>query len=316
MNILIHLGYSKTGSSYIQSAVAKTDLANHGIAYPIDEPSRKSALSGKITSGNFWPRPGALETIVTCGMKSGLQEMLISSESIFDVAAAPESKFFDHLLSLDPEARIRAICFVRDPIDHAVSVYQQMVKRGGYFGTLGESLDKYDVVQKCVNAFARMHSYGAELTVLNYSRHEKVVLSRMEEWLRVPEGTLERPAVERVNRSLTRAELKFQIEFNKRFGAAASRIVSDPLCNDIPEVESEVPDVELPDVLKFAKRMRAEISSAGFERFMPKDEFPKLPGDKEIRKRFSSSGRERVFGLTSRQIEVLVKEIVLGLPKL
>ena len=214
LEYLIHIGYSKTGSSFIQSSLARTDLTKFDVSYSINQKTRALATAEQITSGNFWPRAGAMETLIDGFIELRLERLLISSEAIFDIIGAPESKFIGHLREFFPDAKIKALCFVRDPVDHAVSVSQQKVKRGGYCGSFVDSLPEYDVISKCRLVFDRLRDAEVSLSVFNYSRHEKSITLKTENWLGLPSGTLETPLVDRVNRSMTRAELKFQLEFS------------------------------------------------------------------------------------------------------
>ena len=52
-----------------------------------------------------------------------------------------------------------------------------------------------------------LRDMGAEVTVLNYSRHRDDLMTTLERWLDLPDGALTRPETGQVNRSLTMAEL-------------------------------------------------------------------------------------------------------------
>ncbi|MEI6798764.1 MAG: hypothetical protein WCO04_06050 [Pseudomonadota bacterium] len=271
---------------------------------------------GKITSGNFWPRAGAIEALVDEFVKSGLDRLLISSESIFDVIGAKETKFIGHLRAFFPDAKINMLCFVRDPVDHAISAYQQMVKRGGYRGSFSGSLLQYDVIPKCRTVFSRLKDADVSFKVFNYSRHEKRIALDIEDWLGLPSGSLETPLVDRVNRSMTRAELKLQSEFNKYFGAFASQIISDPLCNLLPNVKSEIPEISLKELSEFVDRVRDDLQKAKLEDFMPSEEVPLLLDAETYLSQFAVSEQNHVYGFSAHQIEIIVESIATSLHKL
>lgn len=152
-----------------------------------------------------------METLIDGFIESRLERLLISSEAIFDIIGAPESKFIGYLREFFPDAKIKALCFVHDPVDQAVSVYQQKVKRGGYCGSFVDSLPEYDVISKCRLVFDRLRDAEVSLSVFNYSRHEKSITTKTENRLGLPSGTLETPLVDRVKRSITKSELKLQL---------------------------------------------------------------------------------------------------------
>lgn len=59
---LLHTGHGKTGSSFLQSALALSSdaLRDASIAYPIDPEIAARARAGGITAGNFRPAPRLL----------------------------------------------------------------------------------------------------------------------------------------------------------------------------------------------------------------------------------------------------------------
>ena len=310
------MGFSKTGSSFIQSALALTNLFKFGISYPIDKETQQIAASGKITSGNFWPHDGAIENLIYAFNESKLNKLLISSEAIFDVIGASTSKFIERLRAPFPDTKINALCFVRDPVDHAISVYQQKVKRGGYCGSFRDSLLEYDIIPKCRTVFGRLQDAEVSLKVLNYSNHEKQIVPCIENWLGLPAGTLETPSVERVNRSMTRAELKLQAEFNKYLGKFGSHIVSDPLCNQLPNIKSEIPDIGLKDLSAFVDRMRDDLQKNKLEDFMPSEEVPRVLDAEMYLAQFPILDENHVFGFSAHQIEIFVEAIATSLLEL
>lgn len=318
MKLLLHIGQPKTGSSYLQSALSLgTDiLARHGISYPIAAEIAEKARAGRITSGNFWPREGALEQVIEAGRRQGLPTLLISSESLFQLISAPKSGFLEDLQAICPEAELHVLCYLRDPVDHAVSVYQQKVKRGGFSGTLSQALEQYSAPNATVRALSRLRAAGATTTVYNYSRHRAELLATFERWLGLPEGvTLPKPAVEQVNRSLTRAEIELQKAFNRHFGQRARQFVSDPLCDEIPDIPSETPALNQADLARFLDRMSEQVSDPAYLELVPEAERPKIGSVETYANRFPAEDQDAPLSFTARQIGVFAEAMCKELEK-
>jgi len=310
-NVYLHIGQTKTGSSFLQSALAMAvgELEGEGIAYPIPEAIAEEARAGKITSGNFWPREGALEALIEEGRATGLPALLISSEAIFDLIAKPQTDFLQTLRALCPDARVKVLCYLRDPVDHAISVFQQQVKRGGFTGSLAESLKRYAVPVQTVRALTRLDECGAGTTVFNYSRHKRALPATMESFLGLPAGTLPQPRVARINRSLTNAELELQRAFNRHFGPQARRFVSDPLCNSLPDIPSETPPLSPEALAAFLTRMQKEMGTEAYRVLVPAAERPFIGTPEEHAGRFPAESADLQHTFTASQIDALVEAL-------
>lgn len=317
-NVYLHIGQTKTGSSFLQStlAMAVEELKQQGIAYPIPEKIAEEARAGKITSGNYWPRPGTLEALVEESVATGLPNLLISSEAIFDLIASPKGDFLDQLQAQCPKAQLKVLCYLRDPVDQAISAFQQQVKRGGFTGTLSESLKRYAVPMQTVRALTRLRERGCETTVLNYSRHKRSLLGSMETWLGLPVGTLPKPSVGRVNRSLTNAELELQRAFNRHFGPQARRYVSDPLCNSLPDIPSETPPLSPEALAAFLARMEKDMATKAYLDLVPEAERPWIGTLEEHAGRFPAESEDLEHRFTAAQIDALVDALSTELRKI
>lgn len=323
MKLLLHIGQAKTGSSYVQSALSlaasgdRDALATAGVAYPIAPEIAGEAAKGRISSGNFWPRDGALEAVIAAGRATGLPALLISSEAIFGQIAQAESRFLEALRGLCPDAELRVLCYLRDPLDHAVSGYQQRVKRGGFAGTLADTLNGFAMPDMTVRALSRLRAAGAEVTIYNYSRHADRLLESFEHWLGLPGGTLPTPPTGRINRSLTRAELALQKAFNAHLGARASRLISDPLCNELPDLASEAPLADRDALAAFLERMARAHADPAYCDLVPAAERPRVADLAEAEARFApQSAAEAGRGLTPAQMAVVAASVAAELGKL
>ncbi|WP_299323383.1 hypothetical protein [Parasphingopyxis sp.] len=309
--IYLHIGSPKTGSSFIQSSLANAEktLADHKIHYPIDETESEKARNGLITSGNFYPKPGAFTALIERGRQSDLPGWLISSESIFQLLVREGSGFLDRISAECPDAEIKTLVYLRDPVDHVVSGYQQRVKRGGFTGTLADFMQSYRYPSETKTVLRQLRKCGADTTVLNYTRHKKNLLATFENWLGLVSGSLPRPPVNNINRSLTNSELKLQLIFNAHFGGLARRFVSDPLCHALPDIKSETPPLSRDELTVFLERMHSEMEDPEYLELVPAEEHPR-PGEAEdYIARFSNENRDDQFVFSADQIHAVAEAL-------
>jgi hypothetical protein len=156
-------------------------------------------------------------------------------------------------------------------------------------------------------------SAGVDLTVLNYSRHAKELLGSIEGWLGLPLDTLQKPPFDRINRSMTLAELELQRHFNVYFGKGAARFVSDPLCNRLPEIRSEAPSLSREELVIFLARMKQMINESPIAVAAPSPEGYRLPSLDEAIERFTSStvsaSSSYPYAFSSAQLKCIVEAI-------
>lgn len=237
MELMLHVGHDKTGSSYLQSALAKSVslLESQGVWYPTNKRILKAA-EGKISSGN-----GALFTKDFDGKDNAdYKKILFSSEKFFrNFNDEDFNSQLDLFIKKYGVKKVSLLLYIRDPIEHFSSSFQQAIKRGGYTGTVDEFIDTYmhpkrvsNFIQLCVN------NPKFDLAVINYSKVEGDLVDTLEAWLQIENKSLLRPNKKRVNRSLTLGELEFQRVANHHFGKPAS-ILADTLCDELPEINAE-----------------------------------------------------------------------------
>lgn len=127
--LYLHIGHGKTGSSYLQSCFAAShdDLRRQDIAYPMIETMRKAA-GGVALTGN-----GALLRLAVNDKNAhwpSLGNVLFSRENMYMWLADEEfrPRFLAHLHQRGID-RLSVLLFIRDPVSHLISLYQQAVKR-------------------------------------------------------------------------------------------------------------------------------------------------------------------------------------------
>lgn len=241
-DLYLHIGHSKTGTTWIQATAAlnRQALAAGGIGYP-GFGVQRSADSTAIELGNASMAALSLEqlaaTLAAAAPERGARGLLLSSEELFvqlnaladpaGVAAVARAAGF---------ATLRVLLFIRDPMEHAASLWQQYLKRGGGSAGIEPFFEHYAVPER-VAGF--LESYGAHeafrVTVLNYSRRRSDVLAPLARWLEMPHQDWKTPPVDRLNRSLTMGELAFQTALNRHLGKAGA-VLSDALCERLPGI--------------------------------------------------------------------------------
>jgi hypothetical protein len=302
--VLIHAGHGKTGSSFLQSALANSVavLDAHGIAYPLDPAEVERVRAG----GNLAPSPAHFSKLIEQRWSGSAERLLISGESYF--YKLRPTGFFDNLRNLLPDAEVRVLLYVRDPLDHAVSKYQKAVKRGGYTGDFEAALGEYNIPGNVGNFLNWIeNTMGVPVTVINYSRHRDTLMSTMEQWLDVPQGTLISPAQGKVNRSLTNSETELQRLFNGHFGVASAEFVTDPLCALLPHVPSERPPVGPEALGAFLVAMKKMIAKHGLDARFGVDEAYHVPTLDEVAARFAAPDPATMFQFSGEQLRVFVE---------
>lgn len=235
--LYLHIGHPKTGSSFLQSSFANSVdiLAAHGIDYP-GEPNA-AAAGWKISSGNGQ----SLLTTGPEGFEITRDKVLFSAERLFIVFAedpgwVPRLRAFCDFHDI---SSIQVLMFLRDPIPHAESSHQQMIKRGGWTDPVETTFETYiqpELVRKALKRNYR--DLPIEWHVFNYDRCKSDLLPTTETFLGLPQGTLMRGGDRMVNRSMTAGELMVLRGLNVHDPKAAA-LLADALCNEVPEVASE-----------------------------------------------------------------------------
>ena len=249
--LYLHVGHSKTGTSWMQAALRENAaaLAEGGLAYPIFD-GVGNDQGAEIGQGNgLWLATspvGELDLRLRMIFGSaGPRGAVLSSEEFFprltgpdDPAALPQAAL---VAGFD---RIEMLLFIRNPVGHAASLWQQYVKNSGGTGPIEVFFDKYAVPDRVAGFLDRFLSMdGVGLTCLNYDRHRRDLLAPLCAWLGTPAISLAPPCARTINRGMTRAELALHVALNRRIGRAG-RVLSEALCVGLPDMP---PDPVYPD---------------------------------------------------------------------
>ena len=295
--IILHVGHGKTGTSALQSSFALSidALADAGIHYP-DHRDLVNAAEGKITSGNIVAK--SLLKTASAALASKDRAVLFSNEMLFHDIVTDENLLVNLMKVGVP---VTVVLYIRNPLQHVISLYGQMVKRSGYTGSLGDFLPEYRFPGAVIRFIKNAKAAGVDLRVLNYSNHQDDILGSFADAIGISRSVLNVPPVARINRSLTVAEAYVQQRFNAEIGQTSAKFVSDPLCNLLPDVPSEMPLLRPLDYKKFAKRNGALLDKANT--YLPVSEKYNL--EPYVQSDFGEARRPKVV-FTRPQIDVLV----------
>ncbi len=210
----LHVGYGKTGSSYLQRVLLdqRARLAAAGITYP--------AVEGGWDSGN-----GALLLAWLAGERPpewpeppGEGALLLSREQLARELAAPEPcvRLADWAAAAG-FAPVRLLLLVRDPQEHCYSLWAQKVKRAGERRSLEAFARSYDAIAMAHRLLSAASAAGLEVTVVDYGRWRRDLLAPLGHWLGCglasPERTVAGAAL--VNPTLSHRVLRFQRRGNR-----------------------------------------------------------------------------------------------------
>jgi len=237
--IVLHIGYGKTGSSAIQSALARNQalLAAAGILYP-EHATSEQARRGEITSGNVDPENWFEGQVIPIAREQeGHGTILFSNEMLFQRFDEFLAKHRTYADAFDFEI----VLFVREPFEKLVSAYQQSVKRRGFAGDIHDFAEHDTDTVRAAGIVRALRADGVPFRLFNYSalRREapRALFEHLGVWDLVGAGPHAEAA--RVNRSLTAAELGFLRYVNQVFGVEFGSVIADALVHRLPDLSSD-----------------------------------------------------------------------------
>lgn len=240
--IFLHIGHGKTGTSSIQSVLAKAqaDLEAANILYPFDA-SFEDARKGFISSGNIPPH-GITNWFEYCMMQviqkqPNYKAYIFSNENLF----WHMDQFFSEVEDYREHFDFEIILSVRNPFDMLCSTYQQVVKRNGAAMGFDEYLVEQDFLEfhavQAVTILERLEASQIKVNLLNYTAIGRNIGSRVLAALNINDLAdchIAENAI--VNRSLDAAELQLLLLINFAFGVETGAKVSDDLVNRLPNL--------------------------------------------------------------------------------
>ncbi|WP_153010506.1 hypothetical protein [Falsirhodobacter sp. alg1] len=221
--------------------LSRENLQNSGIRYPAAA-DLNPADEAAITSGNAGVLMKNPESFAA-GLReycTGPESHLFSNELMFnDWVKWAEPGVVADLAKAADFARVEVLLFIRNPISHAASVWQQGIKRSGRTASIEDVFANYRVPSLVARLIRRLEGIeNLTLTIKNYNACRATLLPEVSQWLQIPETALIKPKTATINRSLTRGELELQLAFNRVFGKSGD-MLSDPLCEQLPEIKAD-----------------------------------------------------------------------------
>lgn len=209
-------------------------LQSQGVYYPVMSESERnphiSSGNGYLLSNGELPAP-----------PEGTDIYLVSAEQLYR-SFVNNATIAGNLMSSAKSlgaARIEFILYVRDPIDHAESAFQQSIKRGGGTEEPEDFFKRYrtpKLVARFKDTIAALDN--ADLHIFNYSRYSRDALNPILKLIGIDTLPVSDTLNVRINRSLTRDELELQRYLNTHLGREAA-FLSDTFCNTLPNVKSD-----------------------------------------------------------------------------
>ena len=282
-------------------------LAKAGIFYP-PSLSDARAIKGEVSSGNV-----ALPMLEdryqrAAQTRSDAGTILFSNEGLFHrliMNAEPLRAI------LSQGAPVRVILYIRNPVKHAISAYGQAIKRNGLVADFDSYLSTYKIPNMVGRFLQMMQDLGVEVTVLNYSRHRRNLLTSFAGALGIDAALLQVPPVANVNRSLTPSEMFLQQCFNREWGKSASHFLSDDLCNNLPDQPVEgVPRLTRAGYDAFCERLTPMLKRVN--KRIPADEHYAIEPYEDV---FGTDGdRDDWLRFSEDQLRVIVRSIAENTP--
>ncbi len=313
--LILHIGHAKTGTSYIQSLLAKnhSSLKKIGYEYPVHRHPSKFK-KGLISSGNgeiLFNSNFVLEN-----------DTIFSSELLFYSLSNEktlENKVLNH------NSKLTIILYTRNVFEMICSLWGQLVKRNGFtedINTFMLNIDKglnksdnksaaksyYDNVLFWIKASKK---YKFKLILRNYSDHKKDLIEDFLTCIFNDKMELIKKNFDfklpyyNVNRSLTESEYFLQQEFNK-YLKNSSNFISDILVEKLPNVKSEIPYIGLSAYNAVNDDFKELVYNINKQ--MGSNKFLKIESYRYL-KSISNKKQLDTLTFTGKQMEILVKSI-------
>lgn len=230
MNLYLHIGLNKTGSSFIQTVFARNRelLINNEFFFPLDIPHDKNMLEGKITPGNGSNLNLALkeknEKNLNEVLKSSMREaknqncknVIFSNERLFVTFSDDVS--LKLLLSVSKELgfkNIYSLAFLRDPVSHLMSLYKHRSKNGRNTDFDRWMNNDYETVHILNNFLLHYNNYPINWSFRKYYKDSDLMIkSVFRDWLNISNSIIKVDEI--VNPSLKLSEIVFLQNVNKQ----------------------------------------------------------------------------------------------------
>lgn len=252
--LYLHIGAPKTGSTFIQSSLrlSMEVLKESGLVYP------RGWEAGGIGQLSWTEGNGArfldskIETynVIRSSFSDQFHGLVFSSELLLNKFSTPKYRQkLEKALEYFNFSKVRILLFLRDPIDAAVSMWLQVVKRNGCVDNMATFLTDSGYIEKHMKLTAQaLESLSqmnrVDVIALNYTKFKGDILGAVGRWLEIDKKRLITPKAEAINRSLDSGEVRLQLELNRILGNSA-HILGKALSEQITDVKPWKPSVPL-----------------------------------------------------------------------
>lgn len=228
MNLYIHFGIYKAGSSYLQYICAnrREELQQSGIWFP-DSKDDEKMLRGSISSGNAFELSEWIKNedftkieeylvLLSKEAKSrNCDSVLLSAEALVHQFAQSERlKLFADIPVKAGFTKVFAMAYFRDLVDHCISLYKHRSKAGKNPDFEYWVKEKYETPHVLNNFFTNYNSVNFQWTFKKFKKDSAYMLSTFfDGWLGV--NLKHTPAISKVNESITLSEIRVMQAFSK-----------------------------------------------------------------------------------------------------
>ena len=221
MILYLHIGTEKTGSSYLQTmaAINREGLLRERIWFPRGGRLEAQMIAGQISDGNAQPLTDAineddwqkvfelLKEKYTEGIQKKANKILLSNELM--LLALSSKDRIERLVKATKEVGYSTVYFLvllRDPVDHALSLYKHRAKSGRIKSIEEWATEGYSYGIGLRRFFDAADSISNQLNVRKYAPKQKPIENILfKDWLGVSD--LLKAPKRKINPSLTLSEL-------------------------------------------------------------------------------------------------------------
>jgi hypothetical protein len=230
MKLYLHIGTEKTGSSFLQSYLAKNRLMlkSHSLYFPDAGKRENDMQSGRISPGNASELNALLSQKswlkVEHWMKNkykaaktdGCTKLLLSNETL--IKTFSETDVLARFIEIAKEQGFELqdlFLVIREPVGQALSLYKHRSKNGDMLPIADWLRHKYTLVDDLQNFYQNIETAKIGLRQYPYQKNSEYLVDIcINKWLNLNEDVgIEHTSV---NSSLTLSELKLMSEIKKQ----------------------------------------------------------------------------------------------------
>lgn len=272
MKLYLHIGTEKTGSSYLQTLLARNrkQLIIEKIYFPKALKLENQMMEGKVSPGNGQHLFEALRdkkyTIVhkylsgyiTKAKRYNCQTVLISNELL--VQAFSDKNKLNSFLKLTEElgfTKTEFLLIIRDPINQALSLYKHRAKNGNVESIQQWVTKRYHLATELEQFLINIKDKKQLCKIRKYRKDDLYMNSILfNDWLQI--NTPKERLIKSVNPSLTISELIFLKELYKKNKFLSKvyykKMIDIPICKkaENKKIEEYYKSILNNQLLKFA----------------------------------------------------------------